>query len=68
MDLSAIDDIITRLKALRLTATVAGIDESLFGRLYTHDLPRLESLRDQIIQRLGDDETERRRLELAQRF
>ena len=48
MDLSPIDDIITRLRALRLTATIAGIDESLFGRLYTHDLPRLEDLRTRL--------------------
>lgn len=48
MDLSPIDDIITRLKALRLTATIAGIDDSLFGRLYAEDLPRLEALRDRL--------------------
>lgn len=68
MDLSPIDDIITRLRALRLTAKVAGIDDSLFGRLYTDDLPRLEALRDQIVGRLGEDQAERRRLERSQRF
>ena len=68
MDLSPIDDIITRLRALRLTAKVAGIDDSLFGRLFTEDLPRLEALRERLAVRLGDDEAERRRLERSQRF
>ena len=68
MDLSPIDDIITRLRALRLTAKVAGIDDSLFGRLFTEDLPRLEALRDRLAVRLGEEKGDRRRLEAAQGF
>lgn len=48
MDLSALDDIITRLNALRLTAQVAGLHDTIFGRLFTDDLPRLERLRSDL--------------------
>ena len=65
MDLTALDDIITRLNTLRLTAQVVGLPDYVLGRLFTDDLPRLERLRADLASRLIDGERERDRLETA---
>lgn len=44
MDTTVLDDVITRLHALRLTAQLTG-NGAIYGSLFTDELPRLEKLR-----------------------
>lgn len=45
MDLTPIDDVVRRLRALSLTLAVTGQSGTLYGSLLTTDLERLEKLR-----------------------
>jgi hypothetical protein len=65
MDLTPIDDIVTRLRALRLTAEATGLDGAIFGRLFTDELPRLEALRGDLERRFGEMSADVRRLETS---